>query len=99
MNISDLQAALNSRGQNPPLKTDGIPGRKTMAAIDAVLASDKGVDARYLDWPDARRHVAFEQIVYRDLKIEVGAIDDPKPPPPPPDAPSDPKPALEQSKG
>lgn len=75
MNIADLQAALNARGYKPVLKTDGVPGRKTMAAVDAVLAADKDVLGAWDDWADARRLIALEQIVYRDAGIEVGAID------------------------
>lgn len=71
MNVAALQAALNARGHKPALATDGIAGKKTMAAIDALLASVKGVD----NWSDARRRVAAEQIIYRDLGIEVGEID------------------------
>jgi hypothetical protein len=73
MDIRALQAALNARGTNPALQVDGIPGRATMAALDARLSASgiKGVDR----WPDARRLVAAEQIVYRDLGIDVGTID------------------------
>lgn len=72
MNIAALQAALNVRGVNPPLATDGIAGRKTMAAVDAALDAE-GI--RHPTWSDARKRIAVEQLFYRDLGIEVGAID------------------------
>jgi hypothetical protein len=73
MDTRALQAALNARGVRPPLQVDGIAGRATMAAVDATLAAAgiRGIDR----WSDARRLVAAEQFVYRDLGIEVGPID------------------------
>ncbi len=73
MNLVALQGALNVRGQRPLLVTDGISGRKTTAAIDALLA-DKSVDG-WQNWSDDRRQVAAEQIIYRNLNIEIGKID------------------------
>ena len=72
MNISDLQAALNARAPKLGLATDGIPGRKTMAAVDALLAE---VKAAHANWPDARRLIAAEQTIYASVGIEVGTID------------------------
>jgi hypothetical protein len=72
MNIAAIQAALNARGTTPPLKSDGVPGKKTMAAVDLALTLAK-VDAD--DWSDARRLIAIEQLIYADDGIEVGLID------------------------
>lgn len=72
MNIAVLQAALNARGTKPPLATDGVAGRKTMAAVDAALDTE---GLLHHSWSDERKRIAVEQIVYRDLKIEVGTID------------------------
>jgi hypothetical protein len=73
MEIRTLQAALNARDVKPPLQVDGVAGRGTMAAVDALLSASgiKGFDR----WPDARRLVVAEQLIYRDLGIDVGAID------------------------
>lgn len=71
MDIRAIQAALNARGQNPPLSADGIPGKKTMAAVDAALSDAADAD----DWSDARKLIAVEQLIYQDLGIEVGEID------------------------
>ena len=73
MDIHALQATLNARGITPALQTDGIAGRNTLAAIDSLLSASgvHGIDR----WPDARRLIAAEQIIYRDLGIEAGAID------------------------
>lgn len=75
MDTAALQAALNARGYKPVLVVDGIAGRATMAAVDAVLAGDRAVSSSWEDWPDARRLIALEQIIYRDAGIDVGAID------------------------
>lgn len=71
MNVSQIQAALNTRGVKPPLSTDGVAGKKTLAAIDVLLVSISGAQ----NWPDSRRLVAAEQIIYRDAGIEVGSVD------------------------
>lgn len=72
MNTAALQATLNARGVKPPLATDGVAGKKTLAAIDAMLAA-AGCNAA--NWTDVRRLTAAEQIIYKDAGIEVGAID------------------------
>lgn len=73
MDIKQLQAALNKRGVNPPLDVDGIPGKATMAAVEAVLKLATNSDTS--GWPDARMRLAVEQFIYREAGIEVGEID------------------------
>lgn len=73
MIIKELQTALNARGVQPPLAPDGVAGKKTLAAVDALLATVPKIN--YTNWPDARRLIAVEQIIYRDIGIEVGTID------------------------
>lgn len=69
MDIRALQTALNKRGVSPALVVDGISGRNTMRAVEAVIGGAKP------SWSDARMRVAAEQVIYRDAGIEVGAID------------------------
>lgn len=72
MDVRALQAALNKRGVNPPLDVDGIPGKKTSAAIDALLTQAK---VAFANWADARRMIAAEQAIYKEAGIEVGGTD------------------------
>jgi hypothetical protein len=72
MDVRALQAALNKRGITPPLDVDGISGKKTSAAVDALLTQAK---VKFANWADARRIIAAEQAIYKEAAIEVGAID------------------------
>lgn len=73
MDIKTIQTSLNSFAPPAPkLAVDGVPGRNTMRAVDAVLGEHaKGSD----DWSDARKLVAIEQWIYKENDIEVGGID------------------------
>lgn len=51
---------------------DGIAGKATTSGIETAL-TQAGIS--FDSWPDERRQIAFEQLVYRDAKIEVGVID------------------------
>lgn len=73
MDIRSLQTALNARGAKPPVVADGIAGKRTMAAVEAALSGQ--AIGGWERWTDARMRVAAEQLVYRDLKIDVGKID------------------------
>lgn len=65
-----MQRELVRRGHT--IEVDGEIGHDTMAAIDAELGK-AGFDIH--PWRDDRRVVAFEQLVYRDAGIDVGALD------------------------
>ena len=70
---SDLQIALNEGGfANPHLTTDGIIGKKTMTAVDALLKSQK---VSFTLWADPRRIIAAEQAIYNLAGIEAGKVD------------------------
>lgn len=72
MQISELQAALTARAPELGLGTDGIAGRKTMKAVDALLEQVGAIpDA----WSDARRLIAAEQAIYAAAGIETGVVD------------------------
>lgn len=75
MNVAELQTALNPLKLVPsPLVTDGVAGKKTMEAVDALLKQSKADG--WQDWVDARRRIAAEQVLYEDVHhIEVGNID------------------------
>lgn len=75
MDIKTLQNMLKLRGAPASLIIDGIAGRQTMDAIDNVLSHDAHAPASWNNWSDSRRRTAFEQIVMRDVGIEVGNID------------------------
>lgn len=75
MDVRAIQAALNARGHTPALAPDGIPGRKTMAAVTAAMRSAPNVRSGWLNWSDARLLIAAEQIIYASLDIPVGPID------------------------
>jgi hypothetical protein len=68
MDVRGLQAALNARGHKPALLVDGKPGKNTMRAVEALVGNKPS-------WSDERLRVAAEQIIYRDVGIEVGDID------------------------
>lgn len=74
MNIKQLQTVLNTMKLVPtPLVADGIAGKKTAEAVDALL-SQSGAD--FGNWSDERRRVAAEQVYLKEVeKIDVGAID------------------------
>lgn len=73
MDLRTLQAALNERTPDLKLTVDGIAGRNTMAAVDALLGQMKvtGTTA----WSDNRLVVAAEQALAQLAGIEVGGID------------------------
>lgn len=74
MDIKELQAELNEmKIVSYPIVSDGIAGKRTMGAVDVLLGESGARD--WLDWGDARRRVAAEQIIYAANKIEVGEID------------------------
>jgi hypothetical protein len=72
MDAKTIQAWLNAE-QKSKLAVDGVVGRKTLAAVDEVLSREAGRGWR--QWPDARRLVAIEQLIYAKAGIEVGRID------------------------
>lgn len=71
----EIQKALNKLGASPALKVDGEIGRKSLKAVDLLLAKDIYAKPRYSNWEDTRRLVAVEQIFYRGEGIEVGLVD------------------------
>lgn len=73
MDIMQLQTALNKLNLGKPLRVDGIAGKMTMDAVDALLTQSGAED--WQDWVDSRRRIAAEQLVYEGLHIEVGEID------------------------
>lgn len=50
---------------------DGQIGKQTLKAIDVALKNIKNS----IKWTDARKLIAFEQLVYKNLNIEIGEID------------------------
>lgn len=69
MKSKELQNELIKLGHDTG-GADGIPGRKTMAAVDKLLTG-----AEIEDWVDARRLIAAEQMIYLRLKINTGTVD------------------------
>lgn len=71
LEVTAIQTALKEKklydGQ-----IDGIAGKATTRGIETAL-TQAGIS--FDSWPDERRQIAFEQLVYRDAKIEVGVID------------------------
>lgn len=70
MNVKQLQAELTKLGHDVG-SIDGIAGRKTMVAVDKVIAEISG----WQDWVDSRRLIAAEQEIYRQQKIDPGTLD------------------------
>lgn len=74
MDTKQLQAELQKLKLVPfEIVADGVPGRRTMAAVDALLAQSDAED--WIDWADGRRRVAAEQLTFKNVGIEVGKID------------------------
>lgn len=73
MNLTDIQRALIERGF--ALEATGVPDKHTMRAIDIALAKSPWLSGNLAAWPDERRLVAIEQLIYREAGIDVGAID------------------------
>lgn len=71
MNVKQLQSELAKLGHDIG-SIDGIAGRKTLAAVDALLNS---TGAKIEDWADPRRLIAAEQAIYLQLKINAGSVD------------------------
>src|SRR5262245_38471030 len=74
MKIEEIQEELKKRGLYAG-EIDGIAGRVTMAGIDTVLRARFNGSNGWQNWTDARRLVAFEQIMMKEEGIEVGLID------------------------
>lgn len=73
MNVKQLQTELTKLGHDVG-GIDGIAGRKTMAAVDKVIAKFSSAD-EWKDWPDPRRTIAAEQAIYHEMKIYTGEVD------------------------
>lgn len=74
MNTKQLQEMLNEFPQTFGLTVDGVAGKRTMAAVDAILKPL--VDGILLNrWSDTRRMIGAEQAIYARAGIEVGKID------------------------
>lgn len=71
MTNEELQRELTRRGLYA-YRIDHIIGARSRAGIDKALANAK---IAYHGWADYRRQIAFEQLVYKEAKIEVGSID------------------------
>lgn len=71
MDTLTLQTFLNSKGAK--IAADGMLGAKTLKAAEQYLS--RIADAHMVDWTSDRLMIALEQSFYKDLGIEVGAID------------------------
>lgn len=65
MNVKQLQAELTKLGHDVG-GIDGIAGRKTMVAVDKVIAGFVAAD-EWKDWADPRRTIAAEQAIYSSV--------------------------------
>ncbi|TXH09508.1 MAG: hypothetical protein E6R03_16650 [Hyphomicrobiaceae bacterium] len=73
MQAKELQEQLVKMGENIGASgADGIVGANTRAALDRVLKKEK---LNFSLWSDARRRVAFEQIVYKKAGFYEGELD------------------------
>ena len=73
MNIREIQVHLTDAGFSPGA-LDGDLGPKTKAAIAAAL--ERYVPGEWSGWSEARRLVAVEQVIMREVgRLEVGKID------------------------
>jgi peptidoglycan hydrolase-like protein with peptidoglycan-binding domain len=73
MNIREIQVHLTDAGFSPGAP-DGELGPMTKAAIAAAL--ERTVPGEWSGWSEARRLVAVEQVILRDVgRLEVGKID------------------------